>query len=412
MRDHYDVVIVGGGAAGIGAARTLAGRQVSTLLLEASSRLGGRAHTQAVQGMPLDLGCGWLHSADRNAWTGIAEAAGLAVDRRTPAWGMQYRDLGFSPADQDGAGDALAEWRNRMTAGPASDRAADALTPGCRWNDYIAAITGFISGVAPEDISAADYLAYDEASTDCNWRVPSGYGALVAGSLPSDIDTRLSTPVERVSLDGNAVLLRTAAGAVSAGVVIMTVSTAVLAGDAIRLPAGLDPWREAARHLPLGRNEKAFLGIDGDSPFVEETQVLGSPGSRRSAGHYIRPFGWPVIECFLGGDSARVVETDGADAVFGQAIDELAGLFGNDVRRLLQPLIVSQWAGDPYVGGGYSCALPGHAGARALLARPYEDRIFFAGEATNATDFTTAHGAHDSGVRAAGEAIAALKRAM
>jgi monoamine oxidase len=98
--------------------------------------------------------------------------------------------------------------------------------------------------------------------------------------------------------------------------------------------------------------------------------------------------------------------------VFGQAIDELAGLFGNDVRRLLQPLIVSQWAGDPYVGGGYSCALPGHAGARALLARPYEDRIFFAGEATNATDFTTAHGAHDSGVRAAGEAIAALKRAM
>jgi monoamine oxidase len=43
------------------------------------------------------------------------------------------------------------------------------------------------------------------------------------------------------------------------------------------------------------------------------------------------------------------------------------------------------------------------------LARPFEDRLFFAGEATSAGDFSTVHGAHDSGVRAANEAIAALK---
>jgi monoamine oxidase len=46
--------------------------------------------------MRLDLGCGWLHSADRNPWTRIAEAAGFAVDRRAPAWGRQYQDIGFS----------------------------------------------------------------------------------------------------------------------------------------------------------------------------------------------------------------------------------------------------------------------------------------------------------------------------
>jgi monoamine oxidase len=61
-----------------------------------------------------------------------------------------------------------------------------------------------------------------------------------------------------------------------------------------------------------------------------------------------------------------------------------------------------------HVRGAYSYALPGHAAARDTLARPFEQRLFFAGEATNARDFSTAHGAHDSGVRAAEEAIAEL----
>lgn len=50
------------------------------------------------------------------------------------------------------------------------------------------------------------------------------------------------------------------------------------------------------------------------------------------------------------------------------------------------------------------------ADARATLARPFDDRLFFAGEATHATDFSTTHGAYESGVRAAEEAIAHLRR--
>lgn len=51
------VIIVGGGAAGIGAARRLAAHGTSALLLEASSRLGGRAYPQDLGGYALDLGC-------------------------------------------------------------------------------------------------------------------------------------------------------------------------------------------------------------------------------------------------------------------------------------------------------------------------------------------------------------------
>lgn len=61
------------------------------------------------------------------------------------------------------------------------------------------------------------------------------------------------------------------------------------------------------------------------------------------------------------------------------------------------------------IGGAYSCALPGRSQARARLARPFEVRLFFAGEATHPFDFTTAHGAHNSGQRAADEALATLR---
>jgi monoamine oxidase len=98
----------------------------------------------------------------------------------------------------------------------------------------------------------------------------------------------------------------------------------------------------------------------------------------------------------------------GVEAGFKRAIDELADLFGSAIRRNLKPLIASDWAGTASIRGAYSHALPGEADARLTLAQPFDGRLFFAGEATHTSDFSTAHGAFQSGVRAAEEAIAAL----
>ena len=410
MTADIDVVIVGGGAAGIGAARRLAASGSSALLIEATSRLGGRAWTHEVSGLPLDMGCGWLHSADRNSWTRIAEASGFAIDRREPAWGKQYGDLGFTPAEQAAARKAFAAWLRRMdTAPPVSDCAADALEPDGLWNAYLQALSGFISGARLERMSAADYMAYDRAATGENWRAPAGYGSLIASSFPAKAALRLATPAEQIELDRDGVAITTPVGTVRARSAILTVSTAVLAGDAIKLPAALDPWRRAAELLPLGRDEKLFLEIIGDGGvFAPETQVLGDPRDARTGAYYIRPLERPVIECFVGGEGARVVEEEGPVAGFTYAIDQIAALFGSGVRGKLRPLVASSWCRMTHIGGAYSYAVPGQAAARDALARPFEQRLFFAGEATNTRDFSTAHGAHDSGVRAAEEAIAAL----
>ena len=283
------------------------------------------------------------------------------------------------------------------------------MTPGGEWNGYLQAISGFISGARLERISVADYLAYDEASTDINLRAADGYGDLIASSLPTRTVLRLAAPVEGIEVEPQGVAVETPGGTVRARAAILTVSTAVLAGDAIKLPSGLDAWREAASVLPLGRNEKLFLEIVGQSPFAPETHELGNPRDPRTGAYYIRPFGRPVIERFFGGEGAEMIEREGPAAGFDYAIGQLVALFGSEARRSLRPLIASSWSRSTGIGGAYSYALPGHAAARRLLARPFEDRLFFAGEATNAQDFSTAHGAHDSGVRAAKEALAALQ---
>jgi monoamine oxidase len=290
---------------------------------------------------------------------------------------------------------------------PPTDVVADALPAG-PWTNYIRAIGGFISGARLEDLSIADYLAYDEASSENNWRTPAGLGTVVASSFPKEVGVHLATAVEALELQRRGVTLVTNSGVINTRAAILTVSTAVLAGDSLRLPAALDPWRIAASQLPLGRNEKLFFEVVGAAPFEPETQLLGDPRDVRTASYYIRPLGSRVIECFFGAEGARLVEEGGVEAGFDFALGQLSALFGAQIRAALRPLAASGWSRMPHIGGAYSYALPGHAESRQLLARPFEDRVFFAGEATNTGDFSTVHGAHDSGERAAREVVAAL----
>jgi monoamine oxidase len=406
-----DILVIGGGAAGIAAARRLAGEQVASLIVEAGDRLGGRGQTRRIDGMPLDLGCGWLHSADRNPWAALAAEVGAEIDRTPPSWGVQFADLGFSAEERKAAREAHAAFHRRLSdAPPPSDLAADALERGNGWSGYLEALSGFLNGAELARLSIADYLVYLDADTDVNWRLPGGYGAFIAQAADG-LPVRLATRVTEIDRSGPALVARTSAGSIEARAMIVAVPTSVLAEERLRFTPSLPGKTEAAARLPLGLANKAFLGLDRPEPFEPDTSLLGNPRSAETGAYYLRPFGRPVIECFFGGAGARSLEAEGEGAALDFAVEQLVDLLGSGMRRRLSPLAETRWADDPLFGGAYSHALPGHRDARAALALSVEDRIFFAGEACSPVDFSTAHGAFETGVAAAEAALAGLATA-
>ncbi len=396
-----DTVVIGAGAAGIAAARRLHDLNHDVLLLEASDRVGGRAHSVALalpSGTPVtaDLGCGWLHSAERNPWTGIAERTGFTVDRASPKWDEQWRDLGFPADEQHAAGEAWDRWERAAKAalsGP--DRPlSDFIAADDPWRPMIDAISGYANGAPLHRISLHDWAAYDAAATEQNWAVREGYGTLVA-SHAVGVPVRLSTPVTRIDHRGRRLRLETPVGTIDVDRAVVCVPTAQLAGIAFDPP--LPAKTEAAAALPLGLADKVFLAVDTPE-WPADSHLLGNPHRSCTGSYRLSPFGLPIIEAFMGGDCAEALEEGSATAF---AIDELAALLGSEWRRRLTPLAATRWRHVPHIGGSYSHARVGHATARQRLAEPVDGRLFFAGEACSARDFSTAHGAYQTGFAAA-----------
>src|ERR1700704_3913464 len=147
---EVDVAIIGAGAAGLGAARALENSGLSTIVLEARDRVGGRAHTiVAAPGIIFDAGCGWLHSADKNSFVKIARQLNFEIDKTRPPWREQSFDTGFPLAERQdfiAALDAFYDRAEQAAENGGDDRASDFLEPGNRWNPMIHAISTFVNG--------------------------------------------------------------------------------------------------------------------------------------------------------------------------------------------------------------------------------------------------------------------------
>ena len=345
----------------------------------------------------IDLGCGWLHSARRNPWTRIAEATGFTVDRSPANWRTQWRDLGFPPAEQGAAHAAYARFNDAALAaldGP--DRPlSDFVAADDPWRPMIDSISGYANGAPLAQVSLHDWAAYEEASTDDNWAVREGYGTLIAAHA-AGVPVRLDTPVTRIDHRGRRLRIDTAAGMIEADRVIVALPTT--AYERLVFDPPLPAKQHAAAALPLGLADKAFTLVDRPD-WPANAHLTGNPHTHCTASHRLSPFGLPVIESFFGGACAEALEDEGAANAC--AIDELGALLGSDGRRRATPAGASRWRHEPFIRGSYSHAMVGQARQRQALGEPVDDRIFFAGEACHATDFSTAHGAYETGVAAA-----------
>jgi monoamine oxidase len=406
-----EVAIIGGGAAGIAAGRWLHDAGIACLIVEARARLGGRAWTcEATPGMPVDLGCGWLHSADRNPWVPIVEAQGRTIDKTSPPWSRPSLPGVFAPGEQSAFNEAMGEFFARLSAAVAKGKdmpAAAMLEPGNRWNNLITAVGTYISGTELQNMSALDFELYDD--TEINWRVKEGYGTAIAAH-GDNVPVVFDSPVTRIDHSGTRVKIVTAKGNIAADKVIITLPTNVLAARADFFAPTLPEKTRAASRLPLGLADKLFLHLNQAEEFEPGSRLFGRTDRSGTGTYHMRPFGRPLIECFYAGQCARDLEAGGERAFFNFAVEELTKHLGSGVARRVRPSLMHSWGKDAYARGSYSYAVPGAAYERAMLAGPVDERLFFAGEACSTHDFSTAHGAYLTGVEAAKQVVIARKR--
>ncbi len=397
-----DVVVIGAGAAGLAAAKTLVARGYAIQVLEARERIGGRAWTDSARyGVPVDLGCAWLHSADVNPFLTIAAELGFSVDRTEPAWGGRRRIGKLSAAERAAIERTIEEGLDAISAAGEQGRdvAASAVLPATApGRPLLDAVISWIYGADPDQVSTLDAALYRD--TGHNWPVREGYGALVAAH-GARLPVRLSTPALAVDWRGPGVRVATPAGSLSARAAIVSLPTTVLAEERVRFTPGLPAAKLAAiEHLPLGVADKVIFRFAGD-PFglPPDSFVRGRHDTSRTSSLQIRPFGRDIVSCYFGGRFARELEETGTMIEAARA--ELVNAFGGDVLAHLEEPHATAWFLDPHARGSYSAALPGHGHRRADLAAPLENRLFFAGEACSPDFFSTCHGAHLSGITAA-----------
>jgi monoamine oxidase len=237
----------------------------------------------------------------------------------------------------------------------------------------------------------------------------NGYGNLVA-AWGAAVPVSLNTRVDAVDWSGARVRVDTSQGDLSAKTVLCTVSTGVLAASDIKFTPLLPDWKiEAILGLPTGTENKIAVHFDRD--------VFGADGrgyhnvwndAGEAAGFEASVMGQNIAIVFTGGRHAIWLEKQGQQASHDFALERVAEVFGNDIRQHVTRSIVTAWTSESWTKGSYSCALAGQAHQREMLARPLEERLFFAGEATTVSDNSTCHGAYRSGIRAAREIAASL----
>lgn len=418
-----DVVVVGAGVAGLGAARTLHAAGQKVIILEANGRLGGRAWTAypvALGGEWFDMGAQWLHSAETNPLTAIAEAAGEKL-RHADALRTERVFIGERLANEAELADYRAAWhRFDACAGQVLHSArTDARLaevaqrlPDDPWALTVEAWEGpVIEAADANDISLRDW--WTNRLTGSNLVPVGGVGAFVERRLCEGLEIRLGTPVRRVEWGGGQkgqpVTVLTNAGTLSARHCIITVSTGVLREGTIgfepRFPAEIDAAIDA---LPMGLAMKVVLRARGEDRLdlpancsvTERVQRNGEPLMVFNCW----PYGRSYVQGWIGGRAAWKLAAQGDGAAGAFALAALRNIFGARVDRLFdpEPALVTHWEREPWIRGAYCYARPGHADARAVLAQPLAGgRLLFAGEASHQSLAGTLGGAWLAGVTAA-----------
>lgn len=426
---HSDVIVIGAGAAGLAAASALSSYGRSVLVLEARDRIGGRIWTRADldASLGIELGAEFIHGRTETLFAVLERTKTIAVDAPAIHWvsrnGRLERNEGafaearevMAPAAHLKEDVSLAEWLARAERDGASKESLELVRRMAEGFD----------AADPERASTLAIAAEWEggATSEAQFRPLGGYAPMMralADSLDrSRVEIRLQSVVEHVRWQRGLVevRVRTLEGPLdcAARCAIVTLPLGVLKHAGVQFEPPLGMKRDALAGLEPAHVVKAILQFThpfwearDDGRYSNATFFHGSDLPFPTFWTTL-PYRTTQLVAWAGGPRAQRLAGRSESQLASDAVTSLGAIFGGvqEIRAALRTLHVHDWQADAFARGAYSYVAVGGCGARASLAAPIEDSLFFAGEATDPGDgATTVAGALASGERAAREVLA------
>jgi monoamine oxidase len=396
-----DVIVVGGGFAGVTAARECALHGRDTLLLEARDRLGGRTWSAEWGGERIEYGGAWVHWHQPHTFSELTRA-GLRVvvsgEAARASWyvGDERRAGTIDERDAiarrgwdrfvDGVADALPQPHAPLSAMGGLERfdrlsIADRLDELTLDDEERAVLAAELESLAHAPLASAGAVSvlrwhalsgYSLALTQFTGgrvTIDGGTGALLAAIRgAAAFDVALESPVATIAVSDDGVQVTGRDGAVHRARVVV-VAVALNALGAIEFDPPLpDDKRAAIAAGQASRGIKLMLRVRGEATAINAIR----PG---------HPFGYLASEQ-VGDDGAQLLIGFGPDAG-GRDWSDLGAL-----QRELDAILpgyelldatAHDWLADEFSRGTWAIHRPGWYGEHHAAMRRPEGRLLLAG---------------------------------
>lgn len=417
-----EVLVIGAGMSGLAAARTLADKGTSVIVLEARDRIGGRTWTDSSLGLPLDLGASWIHGIKNNPMTELAKRFGADTAPTDYENGILFDSDGSEISDAEYAEvedlfesiyEEVAAMQEDTDDDMSLQQAFDEVLAGRDLSEdeirklqfYVHQETALEYGADPADLSLWEW-DQDEVFGGKDVVFPSGYSQ-ITNRLAQGLDIRLNEKVTRISYGADGVEVETSSGVFGGEKAIVTLPLGVLKQASVKFEPSLPASKQAAiGRLAMGVLNKVYLKFPKIfwNEEIENFGYLGETLGEWSDWMSFVPYvGAPVLMAFHGGEKGFALEELSDDAIIAGAMKTLRVIYGDAIPEP-EGYLITRWGKDPYSFGAYSHIPPFASGDDFdALFEPVDDVLYFAGEATSREYPATQHGAYLTGVAVAEE---------
>jgi monoamine oxidase len=418
-----DALIIGAGVAGLAAARELSRAGLKVIILEARERIGGRVNTH-YDPWPIELGAEFVHGKPPETLE-IAMRAHLKLQQVPNVhWHLHNGVLTKSKEFWSKVEAVMDEMSHYSGSDQSFAEFLDHYKRKTHVEDIDTIATLYVEGfhAAHSDRISVQGLnktnkAAEEIEDEKQFRIENGYAAIVQSlhddAVAAGATFHLNTIVEEVNWQRNQVEVLTSLAKFTARKLIVTLPLTLLQSSGeqaarVRFTPALSETVNAANRLAMGQVAKVVMRFR--DPFWEEDLTfIHSPVESLPTWWTQFSVRAPLLVGWAGGTRAERLSLDSDDALLEHAFESLSHIFRTSKAFLEQSLVefyTHNWHRDPFSAGAYSYIPVGGLDAQAQLARPLDDTLFFAGEATNTEGHHgTVHGAIATGLRAAREVM-------